>query len=99
MNDLTEQIQEDLRCILGGLPQDQIDAACQAVVDRFKASDLKANIVAVLDYNWARELSDYCENRTDDPEDTEGHVFHALVKLDQFVYYHNRTANDFADEA
>jgi hypothetical protein len=61
--------------------------------------DLKAAIVAVIDYNWARELASYCESRTEDPDDTEGHIFHALVKLDQYVYYHNRTADDFADEA
>jgi hypothetical protein len=31
-----EQIQEDLRTKLDGLPQEAIDTACQCVVDGFK---------------------------------------------------------------
>jgi hypothetical protein len=99
MRGLSEQIQEDLRTVLDGLPAEQIDAACQVVVDRFKNSGLKSAITSVIEYNWARELADYCENRTFDPEEDGSHIFNALVTLDQFVYYHNRTADDFADEA
>jgi hypothetical protein len=61
--------------------------------------ELKAAVVAVIEYNWAKELCDYCENRTGDPEEDSTHIFNTLVKLDQAVYYHNQTADDFANEA
>lgn len=61
--------------------------------------ELKAAVVAIIEYNWAKELADYCENRTGDREEDAGHIFNTLVKLDQAVYYHNQTADMFADEA
>lgn len=35
MIELREQLQEDLRTVLEGLPEQAIDAACEAVVNRF----------------------------------------------------------------
>lgn len=34
--ELSEQIQQNLICVLDGLPQNVVDAACQAVVDTVK---------------------------------------------------------------
>jgi hypothetical protein len=39
MNDLSELIQDDIRCLLDGLPDELITAACQIVVDRFAAHE------------------------------------------------------------
>lgn len=36
LNDQCELIQNDLQCLLDGLPDETIDNACQIIVDRFK---------------------------------------------------------------
>lgn len=39
MDDLCEKIQDDLICVLDGMDDNVINAACQAVVDRFKKEE------------------------------------------------------------
>lgn len=36
LDDQCELIQNDLQCLLDGLPDETIDNACQIIVDRFK---------------------------------------------------------------
>lgn len=36
IEEVKEQIQEDLRCLLDGMDENAIDMACQIIVDNFK---------------------------------------------------------------
>lgn len=55
--------------------------------------ELKRAINRVVEYCWDDELHDYEAN-----QDDEGHIFHKLVALDQFVHEHKQTADDFVKE-
>lgn len=59
------------------------------------------NLKAVLEYNWRDELEDYAEQRAAgrQSDELEDHIFRVMVELDQIVYGHTKTAEEFYQES
>lgn len=56
---------------------------------------LREVIEDVLLYCWPKEETDY---KNCNPEDRENHIFHSMVKLDNFIYGGELTAEDYLGE-
>ncbi len=55
---------------------------------------LKSDIDKILEYNWKDELSDYMDHPGE-----HTHIFHVLVRLNNFIYDEKQTADSFAKAA
>lgn len=67
--------------------------------EELKPQIANAEIAAALDkllqYNWEAELEDYVTEGCPD----EGHIFLEMVKLDQWLFGHEVTAKEFAQDS
>ncbi len=55
---------------------------------------LKSDIDKILEYNWKDELSDYIDHPGE-----KSHIFHVLVRLNNFIDTETFTADEYAAAA
>lgn len=82
LKDLREQMQEDLRTVLDGLPAQAIDAACQVVVNRLQTK--KKGRTFILAFKDPDAISN---SLAEEPQDVQKDAKQLLSKFTRYGEY------------